>query len=89
MTLSPLIRTIIAVELADIMFSVDSIGAALAVSNVTWVLIVGAMLGILMMRIASGLFISLIAKYPRIQTLAFVLVGIAGVKLLYQAFQRI
>lgn len=86
MNLSPLIRTIIAVELADIMFSVDSIGAALAVSEDKWVLIAGALLGILMMRIASGIFIKLIDKYPQIQPIAFILVGIAGFKLLYQSF---
>ncbi len=88
MILSPLFKTIIAVELADIMFSVDSIGAALAVSEDKSILIAGAVIGILMMRIASGVFINLIAKYPRIQTLAFALVGVAGVKLLYQAIEK-
>lgn len=86
MKLSPLFRTIIAVEMADIMFSVDSIGAALAVSEDKWILIAGAVIGILMMRIASGLFINLIAKYPITQTIAFVLVGLAGLKLIYQSF---
>jgi predicted tellurium resistance membrane protein TerC len=87
MNLSPLFRTIIAVELADMMFSVDSIGAALAVSNDKWVLIAGALIGILLMRIASGAFIELIARYPKLETLAFILVGIAGIKLLYLAIQ--
>lgn len=86
---SALLKTIVAVELADIMFSVDSIGAALAVSNDKSILIAGAVIGILMMRLASTGFISLIARFPKIQTLAFVLVGVAGVKLIYQSFDKI
>lgn len=79
-------KTIIAVEVMDIMFSLDSIGVALAVSDVRWVLIVGAFLGILMMRVAASLFIRLIQRFPLLEKTAFVLVGIAGINVCLKVF---
>lgn len=84
--MSPLIRTIIAVETMDIMFSVDSIGAAFGVSNQKWVLIAGGLLGIAMMRFASQIFIKLIARFPIMEKVAFILVGIAGFNLFVKSF---
>jgi len=80
--LSPLWSTILAVELMDLAFSVDSIGVALALSNKIWVLLTGAVLGIAMMRFAAILFIKLIQHFPILEKTAFVLVGIAGLNIL-------
>jgi YkoY family integral membrane protein len=80
--LSPLWATVVSVELMDIMFSIDSVAVALAISNKKWVLILGALLGIVMMRLAAQFFIVLIAKFPILIKTAFVLVGIAGVNIL-------
>lgn len=74
-------RTVIIVELTDIAFSIDSILAAVAVSQTLWVVVVGGILGIIMMRFAASIFINLIAKFPRLEDSAFLLVGIVGVKL--------
>lgn len=74
-----LIQTIIAVEMMDLMFSIDSIGVALAISDVKWVLVTGAVLGILMMRVAAQVFVRLIEHFPVLVKTAFILVGIAGV----------
>ncbi|MBC7531650.1 MAG: hypothetical protein H7318_08740 [Oligoflexus sp.] len=75
-----IIGVILAVELMDLMFSIDSIAVALAVSKEKWVLIAGAIIGILMMRIAASYFVKLIEKFPILIPTAFVLVGIAGLK---------
>jgi YkoY family integral membrane protein len=69
---------VIQIEIMDIMFSIDSIAVALALSNKTWVLIAGAALGMLFMRMASGFFIKLIEKFPIVEKTAFVIVGLAG-----------
>ncbi len=79
--LSPLWSTIVAVELMDIMFSVDSIAVALTVSDKAWVLIAGAVLGILAMRFTAGVFIKLISGFPILEKTAFVLVLFAGIKI--------
>lgn len=80
--LSPLWSTILAVELMDIMFSIDSIGVAFAISSEPWILIAGAILGILMMRFAATIFIKLIDKFPILTKTAFVLVGLAGLNMI-------
>ena len=77
--LSPLWSTIIAVEVMDIMFSIDSIAAALSLSDKVWVLLAGAMIGILMMRIAAQAFVVLIHKFPILEKTAFALVLLAGI----------
>ncbi|MEY3902781.1 MAG: hypothetical protein RL189_2087 [Pseudomonadota bacterium] len=79
--LSPLWSTILAVELMDIMFSIDSIGVAFAISSEPWILIAGAILGILMMRFAATVFIKLIDRFPILTKTAFVLVGLAGLNM--------
>ena len=68
----------------DLMFSIDSIAVALAVSSEKWVLVSGAIVGIFMMRIAASYFIKLIEKFPILVDTAFVLVGIAGLKVLVE-----
>lgn len=77
-------KTILAVELMDVMFSIDSIAVALAVSDEKWVLITGAILGILMMRLSASLFIKLIVRFPVLVPAAFILVGIAGLKVVLE-----
>lgn len=86
--MTPVISTIVAVEVMDIMFSVDSIGVALALTDVTWVLISGAILGILMMRFAATGFIKLIDKFPILEKTAFVLVGFAGLNVVLKSLEH-
>jgi YkoY family integral membrane protein len=78
--------TVISVELMDLAFSVDSILAAFAVSNEVWVLFLGGILGILMMRTVAGLFLSLIERVPELENTAFVLIGIIAVKMFVSVF---
>ncbi|MEC1260193.1 TerC family protein [Bacillus swezeyi] len=73
--------TVISVELMDLAFSVDSILAAFAVSEKVWVLLIGGMLGILMMRTVAKFFLKLIDKVPELETTAFVLIGIIALKM--------
>lgn len=74
--------TVITVEMMDIAFSVDSILAAFAISDQVWVLLLGGVLGILMMRTIAGLFVKLIDAIPEMETTAFILIGIIATKML-------
>ena len=78
--------TVVTVELMDIAFSVDSILAAFAISQEVWVLLVGGMLGILMMRTIAGFFVTLIDKIPEMETTAFILIGIIAIKMFLSVF---
>lgn len=73
--------TVIQVELTDLAFSIDSILAALAVSDKVWVLLLGGVLGILMMRGVAGIFLKLIEAVPEFKTTAYVLIALISTKM--------
>ncbi|MGM9956482.1 MAG: TerC family protein [Peribacillus sp.] len=74
--------TVVAVEMMDIAFSVDSVLAAFGVSEKIWVLLLGGMIGVLMMRGVAGVFLKLIDKIPELETAAYVLIGFISIKML-------
>ncbi|MDP4164508.1 MAG: TerC family protein [Bacillota bacterium] len=78
--------TVVAVELMDIAFSVDSVLAAFGVSQKVWVLLIGGMLGVLMMRGVAGVFLKLIDRVPELETTAYVLILIIAVKMFLGVF---
>lgn len=78
--------TVAAVELMDIAFSIDSVLAAFGVSQEIWVLLLGGMLGVLMMRGVAGVFLKLIDRVPEIETTAYVLILIISAKMLLGVF---
>lgn len=75
-------RTVLAVELMDIAFSIDSVIAAFGVSQEVWVLFLGGILGVLMMRGVAQVFLRLIEKFPELEKAAFILIVIIGLKML-------
>jgi YkoY family integral membrane protein len=79
--LSPFWQAVVAVEFADIAFSVDSIAAALAFSDKLAVIFIGGALGILAMRFVAGWFLTLIQRFPILNKSAFLIVFVIGVKL--------
>lgn len=76
--------TVVWVELTDIVFSIDSIAAAVALSKHLWVLILGGLLGILAMRFAAQGFVALLERFPRLEHCAFAAVAVIGLKLLLE-----
>lgn len=78
--------TVVKVELMDIAFSIDSVLAAFGVSEKVWVLFLGAIFGILMMRGVAQIFLKLIDKFPELETGAYVLIGIIGLKMAGSVF---
>ncbi len=78
--------TVFSVELMDIAFSIDSVIAAFGVSDQIWVLFLGGMLGVLMMRGVAQIFLALIERIPEFETTAFVLIALIGIKMVAGAF---
>lgn len=79
-------KTVLLVELMDIAFSIDSVIAAFGVSSEVWVLFMGGILGVLMMRGVAQIFLKLIAKFPELEQMAFILIAIIAGKMLAGAF---
>ncbi|MFS0783714.1 TerC family protein [Bacillus sp. 1P06AnD] len=73
--------TIISIELMDLSFSVDSILASLAVSDEVWLVLLGGMIGILVMRGIATVFITLMEKVPELETTAYLLIAFIAVKM--------
>jgi tellurite resistance protein TerC len=76
--------TVLAVELADLAFSVDNVAAAVAMSDKLWAVLTGVAIGILAMRFVAGIFVNLIHKFPVLEQIAYVLVGYIGILLVLE-----
>jgi YkoY family integral membrane protein len=82
--LSAFWATVVKVELTDIVFAVDSILVAVAMSPKTWVIITGGILGIVTMRLVIGRLLVLVRRYPALVDGAFVIIGWVGLKLMIE-----
>jgi YkoY family integral membrane protein len=82
--LSQFWSTVVAIELTDIVFSIDSILAAVGLSQKVWVVITGGVLGIIAMRLVAGGFLRLIDVRPALVEGAYIIVGWIGVKLIIE-----
>lgn len=89
--------TVVYLNLVDTAFALDSVIVAVAVVDTVrhpdkiWVVVAGAILGIVILRFAANYFIRLLEKYPALDHVAYALVGWAGVKLLFisgHSFER-
>lgn len=81
MGLSVFWTTVLKVELTDIVFAVDSILVAVAMSPKLWVIITGGILGIVAMRLVIGQLLTLVQRYPALVDGAFVIIAWVAVKL--------
>ena len=82
--LSAFWATVIKVELTDVVFAVDSILVAVAMSPKTWVVITGGILGIITMRLVIGKLLALVRRYPALVDGAFIIIAWVGLKLLLE-----
>ena len=82
--MSPFWATVAKVELTDIVFAVDSILVAVAMSPKFWVILTGGLLGILTMRLVIGQLLTLVERYPPLVDGAFIIIGWVGTKLLVE-----
>src|SRR5918996_5770819 len=76
--------TVVKVELTDIVFAVDSILVAVAMSSKKWVIITGGLLGIITMRMVIGQLLVIVRRYPALVDGAFIIIAWVGVKLLIE-----
>ena len=73
--------TVALVELMDMAFSIDNIFAAVAFTPNMILVCLGVFIGILAMRFIANWFVKLMEKYAFLETAAFIVIGILGLKL--------
>ncbi len=82
--LSPFWSTVAKVELTDIVFAIDSILVAVALSDKTWVIVTGGLLGVIAMRAVIGQLLTLVQRYPTLVDGAFVIIAWVAIKLILE-----
>jgi len=85
-------KTVLLIEMTDLIFAVDSILAAIAVVGISypihhlppniWIIYVGGIIGIATVRFGTTTVIKYIDKYPQLQRLSSYLIALVGLKLL-------
>jgi hypothetical protein len=85
----PFWATVIMVELMDLAFSIDNVIAANAYTNNIILIWVGVFIGILAMRFVAQGFVRLMEKYPFLNTCAYLVIGILGLKLTLALFTHL
>jgi tellurite resistance protein TerC len=73
-------QVVLMVELADLVFSLDNVVAAVALSEQLWVVLLGVALGILALRWAAGFFSMMVEREPVLQHAAYILVLVIGLR---------
>ena len=79
--LSALWSTIVAIEMMDLVFSIDNVFAAVAFTSNLWLICGGVFIGILAMRFATTKFVKVLEKNPILERVAYWVIGALGLKL--------
>ena len=82
-----LAATAFTIALTDLAFSLDSVAAAVAVSDRIALVITGGVVGVVALRLSSGLFIRLLQRYRRLEAAGYLAVGLVGIQLSVRVFR--
>jgi YkoY family integral membrane protein len=89
--MGPFWATVAMVEIMDLAFSIDNVFAAAALTDNMFLICTGVFIGILAMRFVAQSFVNLMQRFPFLETAAFIVIGILGLKLslaLYTHFYK-
>ncbi len=75
-------QVLLLIAVTDLAFSLDSVTAAIAISDRAWLVITGATVGIIILRFMASLFIRWLKEYVYLETAGYLTVGLVGLRLL-------
>lgn len=75
-------NTVLLLAFTDLAFSIDSVAAAVAISDQIVLITAGAIIGIVALRFTSALFIRWLDVYPRLETAGFLAVAFVALRLI-------
>lgn len=78
----PFLKTVLLLAFTDLAFSIDSVAAAVAISDQILLIGAGAFIGIVALRFTSALFIRWLDLYPRLETAGFLAVAFVALRLI-------
>ncbi len=83
---SSLWQAIPLIALTDLAFSLDSVTTAIAVSQDTWLILLGGTIGIVALRFMAGLFIGWLEEFTHLEDAGYITVSFVGIRLLLRVF---
>jgi YkoY family integral membrane protein len=75
-------QVVVLVSFTDLAFSLDSVTAAVAVAEKTWLVLLGGVIGIVALRFLAGLFIRWLGEYANLESSGYAIVFLVGFRLL-------
>ncbi|MFZ5992019.1 MAG: TerC family protein [Deinococcota bacterium] len=81
-------RIVVMINVVDLAFAVDSVLVVIAFSENFWVIFTGVAVGILLIRLAAGWMVQVMERYPRLEQVAYAVVGWAGLKLTLEGWDH-
>ena len=74
------------VSLTVLAFSLDSVTAAVAVAQETWLVLIGGVAGIITLRFLAGLFIKWLEEFTHLESAGYLIVLLVGLRLFIKVF---
>lgn len=78
--------TVLAIEIMDLVFSIDNVLAAVSFTSNFYLILLGVFIGIIGIRFATTRFIKIIEQNPRLEKIAYIVVAALGLKLVLSYF---
>ncbi len=69
------------IAITDLAFSLDSVTTAIAVSQETWLVLTGGLIGVITLRFMAGLFIRWLDEFVHLEDAGFLTVSVVGLRL--------
>lgn len=79
---SSLWQAIPMIAITDLAFSLDSVTTAIAISQDTWLVLTGGLIGVITLRFMAGLFIRWLDEFVHLEDAGFLTVALVGLRLL-------
>lgn len=73
---------VLTLAVTDLAFSLDSVSAAVAVSDRLWLVMTGGVIGVIALRLTAELFIRWLGLYTNLERAGYLAVGLVGLRLL-------
>jgi YkoY family integral membrane protein len=73
---------VLTLAVTDLAFSLDSVAAAVAVTDRLWLVMLGGVIGVIALRLTAELFIRWLAQYRHLEKAGYLAVGLVGLRLL-------
>lgn len=77
------------IAITDLAFSLDSVTTAIAISDQTWLVLVGGLIGVISLRFMAELFIRWLDEFVHLEDAGYLTVALVGIRLLAKVMNQL